>query len=233
MPPTPYEKAKSGWPSAWLWRRGDAESSVPGMHSTPHRDKARTHINAASCRFWFSEEAFRRSIAETKAHATVFAARAEVRKPCHRCKEKKTSDRIHGVGVEGAQHGPKNLQSLHEKRPLDVCHLSLSPSRRWSSALGYVTAPSGRDGTQECNRCIQFHTVRRAAARARKRLEARRRTTQQRAIMEQVRTEIAISRPETQRRRFETKPATGQRPGQRKKALVRTCARQRSKGEAS
>ena len=68
-----------------------------------------------------------------------------------------------------------------------TCHFSF-PQMEFSAWLRH--RPSGRDGTQECNRCIQFHTVRRAAARARKRLEARRRTTQQRAIMEQVRTEL-------------------------------------------
>ena len=71
-----------------------------------------------------------------------------------------------------------------------TCDFSF-PQMEFSAWLRH--RPSGHDGTQECNRCSQFHTVRRAAARAWKRLEARRRTTRQRAIMEQVRAEIAAA----------------------------------------
>ena len=65
-----------------------------------------------------------------------------------------------------------------------TCHFSFPPME-FSAWQRHRL--SGQNGTQECNRCIQCHTVRRAAARARKRVEARRRTTRQRAIMEQVR----------------------------------------------
>ena len=57
------------------WRRGDADR-VCRECTARHRDTGEPY-QCNVCRFWFSERHSRRSIAETKAQATVFAARAK------------------------------------------------------------------------------------------------------------------------------------------------------------
>ena len=172
------------------WRRGDADR-VCRECTARHRDKGEPY-QCNVCRFWFSEEAFPTKYRRNESSCYRICSACEVRKPCHRCKEKKPVTEYTASAWKARNTDRRICKACMKKGhwTCATCDFSF-PQMEFSAGLRH--RPSGHDGTQECNRCSQFHTVRRAAARAWKRLEARRRTTRQRAIMEQVRAEIAAA----------------------------------------
>ena len=170
-------RLRSQWGS---WKRMDADR-VCQECTARHRDAGEPY-QCNVCRFWFSEEAFPTNSKHRRNRSSFYrvCSACETQKPCHRCNVRKPVTEITASAWK-ARHANRRICKTCMKKgqwTCAICHLSLA-HMEFSAWLR--RRPSGQqDGTQECNRCVQSHAVRRAAARARKRLETRRRTARQR-----------------------------------------------------
>ena len=170
------------------WNRTDADR-VCRECVRRHRDAGEPY-QCNVCRFWFSEGAFPRKHRRNQSSCYRVCCACETQKPCHRCNVKK-SETEYTASAWKARHAERRICTACKKTghwTCATCHLRLSHN---DFSVWLRRRSSGQNGTQECNHCIQSLAVQRAAARARKRLEACRRRTRQRAIVEQVRAEIA------------------------------------------
>ena len=174
--------------TAGQWKRTDA-SRVCRECVGRHRDAGEPY-QCNVCRFWFSDEAFPTKHRRNESSCYRVCSACETQKPCHRCNVKKPVAEFTASAWK-ARHADRRICKACMKKghwTCATCHLSLA---HIDFSAWLRRRPSGPNGTQECNHCIQSLAARRAAVRARGWLEARRRRIRQRAILEQVRAEIA------------------------------------------
>ena len=202
MPPTPYEKAKSGWPSAWLtW-----------ILTVQQKIKMIALIFFKVVMQCLQVLVFGRSFSN-KASAKqklILPCMQRVRNPetVPQMQCEKTSDRVHGVGVESAARQPKDLQDMHEKRPVDVRHLPPISCAYGVQCL--VTSPTVRP-TRRHPGVQPMRPVPRRAACSRTGAEAARNTSTHCATACDPGADPRrnrVRRPKTERQRCQTTPAT-------------------------
>ena len=111
-----------------------------------------------------------------------------------------------------------------------TCHLSFA---RLEFSAWLRRRQAGQDGTQECNHCVQALAIDRAAARARRRLEAHRRKTRQRAILAQIRAEIAsvVQKRNDHSAKRQQPPAQPNCSSQRRGTIERKRTRQQNRDD--
>ena len=172
------------------WQRSDT-ARVCRDCIARHRDAGEPY-QCNVCRFWFAADAFSTQHRRNESSHYRVCCACEVRKPCFRCNEKKPAT-DYTASAWKSRNADRRICTACTKKG----HWTCATCRQSLAELAFSSwrrrRPSGQDGTQQCNHCFRSAATKCAGARARRRLEGRRRKMRQRVILEQVRAEVAAA----------------------------------------